>query len=91
MIAERTRVETIYRIDWKNVVLILENQAVKILKDSDDSAEMAATYYSVKGTVKLHGSSIWNFIGTFFKNIFNGCRGYVNMIPDKITLTISQC
>jgi len=22
---------------------------------------------------------IWNFIGTFFKNIFNGCRDYVNM------------
>ena len=39
----------------------------------DAGAEMAATYHSVIGTVKLHGSSIWNFIGTFFKNIFNGC------------------
>ena len=54
-------------------------------------AEMAATYHSVIGTVKLHGSSIWNFIGTFFKNIFNGCRDYVNMVLDKITLTTSQC
>ena len=36
---------------------------------------------TVIGTVKLHGSSIWNFIGTFFKNIFNGCRDYVNMVP----------
>ncbi|WP_259320040.1 IS66 family transposase, partial [Phocaeicola vulgatus] len=53
---------------------------------SDAGAEMAATYHSVIGTVKLHGSSIWNFIGTFFKNIFNGCRDYVNMVPDKITL-----
>ena len=26
-----------------------------------------------------------------FKNIFNGCRGYVNMVPDKITLATSQC
>ena len=30
---------------------------------SDACVEMAATYYSVIGTVKLHGSSIWNFIG----------------------------
>jgi len=57
----------------------------------DAGAEMAATYHSVIGTVKLHGSSIWNFIGTFFKNIFNGCRDYVNMVPDKITLVTSQC
>ena len=58
---------------------------------SDAGAEMAATYHSVIGMVKLHGSSIWNFIGTFFKNIFNGCRDYVNMVPDKITLAASQC
>lgn len=56
---------------------------------SDAGAEMAATYHSVIGTVKLHGSSVWNFIGTFFKNIFNGCRDYVNMVPDKITLAAS--
>ena len=58
---------------------------------SDAGAEMAATYHSVIGTVKLHGSSIWNFIGTVFKNIFNGCRDYVNMVPDKITWAASQC
>ena len=58
---------------------------------SDAGAEMAATYHSVIGTVKLHGSSVWNFIGTFFKNIFNGCRDYVNMVPGKITLATSQC
>ena len=58
---------------------------------SDSGAEMAATYHSVIGTIKLHGSSIWNFIGTFFKNIFNGCRDYVNRIPAKITLATSQC
>ena len=58
---------------------------------SDAGAEMAATYHSVIGTVKLHGSSVWNFIGTFFKNIFNGCRDYVNMVPDKITLATCQC
>ena len=58
---------------------------------SDAGTEMAATHHSVIGTVKLHGSSVWNFIGTFFKNIFNGCRDYVNMVPDKITLAASQC
>ena len=58
---------------------------------SDAGAEMAATYHSVIGTVKLHGSSVWNFIGTFFKKIFNGCRDYVNMVPGKITLATSQC
>ena len=58
---------------------------------SDAGAEMAATYHSVIGTVKLHGCSVWNFIGTFFKNIFNGCRDYVNMVPGKITLATDQC
>ena len=52
---------------------------------------MTATYHGVVGTVKLHGSSIWNFIGTIFKNILNGCRDYVKMVPDKITLATSQC
>ena len=58
---------------------------------SDAGAKMAATYHSVIGTVKLHGSSVWNFIGTFFKKIFNGCRDYANMVPDKITLATGQC
>ena len=53
---------------------------------SDGGAEMAATYHSVISTVKLHGSSVWNFIGTFFKKIFNGCRDYVNMVPARIAL-----
>ena len=45
-----------------------QNQDLRLT--SDAGAEMAAAYHSVIGTVKLHGSSIWNFIGTFFKNIF---------------------
>ena len=57
---------------------------------SDAGAEMAATYHSVIETVKLRGSSIWNFIGTFFKNIFSGYRDYVNMVLDKIILAIDQ-
>ena len=58
---------------------------------SDAGVEMAASYHSVIETVKLHGSFWRNFIGTFFKDIFNGYRDYVNMTPDKITLAISQC
>lgn len=58
---------------------------------SDAGAEIAATYHSVIGTVKFHGSSFWNFTGTFFKNIFNGCWDYVNMTPDKSLLATSQC
>lgn len=45
-----------------------QNQDLRLKGDA--GAEMAATYHSVIGTVKLHGSSIWNFIGTFYKNIF---------------------
>lgn len=58
---------------------------------SDAGAEMAVTYHSIISTVKLHGCSTWNFIGTFFKKIFNGCRDYASMVPDKITLAASQC
>ena len=58
---------------------------------SDAGAEMAVTYHSVIGMIKFHSSSIWNFIGTFFKNIFNGYKDYVNVVPDKITLAASQC
>lgn len=53
---------------------------------SDVGAEMAATYHSIIGTVKLQGYSAWDFIGTFFKKIFKGSRDYPNLIPHKISL-----
>lgn len=34
---------------------------------SDAGAEMAATYHSAIGTVKLHGSSVWNSSELFSK------------------------
>mgnify|MGYP000203621748 CR=1 FL=1 len=34
---------------------------------SDGGSEMATTYHSVIGTVKLLGSLVWDFIGTFLK------------------------
>lgn len=33
---------------------------------SDVGAEMAATYHSIISTVKLHGKSVWNYLGEFF-------------------------
>ena len=45
-----------------------QNQDLRLTGDA--GAEMVAIYHSVIGTVKLHGSSVWNFIGTFFKNIY---------------------
>lgn len=51
---------------------------------------MAATYHSVISTMKLHDSFAWNFIGTFFKKIFNGCKDYVNMVPARIALASKQ-
>ena len=57
---------------------------------SDEGARMAATYHSVISTVKLHGGSAWEYIGTFFKNIFNGCRDYVNMVPGRIAMATCQ-
>ena len=58
---------------------------------SDAGVEMAATYHSVISTVKLHGTSAWEFIGTFFKKIFNGCRDYGNLILGRIAVTTNNC
>ena len=50
---------------------------------SDAGAEMAATYHSVIGTVKLHGSSVWNFIGTFSKISLTGAGIMLTCFPTK--------
>ena len=36
---------------------------------SDVGAEMAATYHSIISTVKLHGKSVWNYLGEFFQKL----------------------
>ena len=51
---------------------------------------VTSTYHSVISTVKLHGGSAWEFIGIFFKNIFNSCRDYANMIPGKLAIATCQ-
>ena len=77
----------------------------------DEGAEMAATYHSIIGTVKMQGRSAWEYLGKFFtkslikrvesslfeflsvktlSNIFNGCRDFFSLRPDKIGLAICQ-
>ena len=55
---------------------------------SDEGVEMAATYHSIISTVKLHGKSSWNFLGTFFKKIFNGCRDFICLTPGNIEMAV---
>ena len=57
---------------------------------SDEGAEMAATYHSIISTVKLQGSAAWEYLGKFFTKIFNGCRDFVSLRPDKIGLAVCQ-
>ena len=42
-------------------------------------AQMSATYHSIISTVKLHGSSVWSYLGKFFTKIFEGCRDYSSL------------
>ena len=58
---------------------------------SDEGVEMAATYHSIISTVKMQGRSAWEYLGKFFTKIFNGCRDFVSLRPDKIGLAICQC
>ena len=57
---------------------------------SDEGVEMAATYHSIISTVKMQGRSAWEYLGKLFTKIFNGCRDFFSMRPDKIGLTICQ-
>ena len=55
-----------------------------------EGAKMAATYHSIISTVKLQGRSAWEYLGKFFTKIFNGCRDFFSLRPDKIGLAICQ-
>ena len=57
---------------------------------SDEGVEMAATYHSIISAVKMQGRSAWEYLGKFFTKIFNGCRDFFSMRPDKIGLAICQ-
>ena len=51
---------------------------------SDEGVEMAVAYHSVISTVKLHGMSCCDYLGKFFKKIFNGCRDFLSLTPANI-------
>ena len=53
-------------------------------------SEMAATYHSIISIVKMQGRSAWERLGKFFTKIFNGCRDFSSLRPDKIGLAICQ-
>lgn len=48
---------------------------------------MVAAYHSVISTVKFHGRSAWNICVNFL-SIFNEYRGYINLTPRNIGLTV---
>ena len=54
--------------------------------ESDLGTQMSATYHSIISTVKLHGSSVWSYLGKFFTKIFEGCRDYSSLLPSCIGL-----
>ena len=58
---------------------------------SDEGVEMAVAYHSVISTVKLHGMSCWDYLGKFFKNIFNGCRDFFSLTPANIGMAYANC
>ena len=51
---------------------------------SDLGAQMSATYHSIISTVKLHGSSVWSYLGKFFTKVFEGRRDYSSLMPSCI-------
>ena len=57
---------------------------------SDEGVEMAATYHSIISSVKMQGKSAWEYLGKFFTKIFNGCKDFISLRPDKIGLAICQ-
>lgn len=57
---------------------------------SDEGVEMAAAYHSIISTVKLQGKSAWDYLGGFFKKIFNGCLDFVNLTPQNIELAFAN-
>ena len=55
-------------------------------KESDDHLLCDVTVC----TVRLQGKCAWDFLGEFFKNIFNGCKDFVNLIPQNIKLVCTN-
>ena len=52
--------------------------------------EMATTYHSIISTVKLHGKSVWHYLGSIFTKIFNGCLDFLSLTPRNIEMAVCQ-
>ena len=57
---------------------------------SNEEAEIAAVYHSIISTVKLQGSSVWDYLGNFFTRIFNGYRVFLSLVSQNIDLAVCQ-
>ena len=62
--------------------MIALRQHLKIDLDKDPSE---ITYHSIISTVKMQGRSAWEYLGKFFTKIFNGCRDFFSMRPNKFS------
>jgi hypothetical protein len=80
---ERLRVKFPWSTRQRTIRKLTTQRNNSLHYGSDAGAEMAATYHSVISTVKLHGSSVWNFIGTFFKKIVYNNRKVYQIIIEK--------
>ena len=75
------------QVSARSIVRSLTTARIKSFYwESALSAQMSATYHSIISTVKLHGCSVWSYLGKFFTNIFEGCRDYSSLLPSCIGL-----
>ncbi len=77
------------RCKYSRVLSIIREQLHREPDDGDEGVEMAATYHSIISTVKMQGRSAWEYLGKFFTKIFNGCRDFFSMRPDRIFVPMS--
>lgn len=87
---ERLRVKFPWSTRQRSVRPLTTQRNAILHFGSDEGAEMAATYHSIISTVKLQGGSAWEYLGKFFTKIFNGCRDFFSLRPDKIGLATCQ-
>ena len=51
---------------------------------------LAASNYYWTASIFVWVRSVWECLGKFFTKIFNGCKDFISLRPDKIGLAICQ-
>ena len=74
----------------KKRALVFTDSLDFFFRKERDYNEMVVAYHGVISTVRLQGKCAWDFLGEFFKNIFNGCKDFVNLIPQNIKLVCTN-